>query len=401
MSTKTPSAVAAAAGTRKVAFAARQGSPRSAAEPRQGGKRRARAPTPVVAAKMNGGDNSGEKDGAVAVVGVEKASAAAGKGRQQNEPLPETSTTALSPEASEDHGSSSGNTQEASRQHRSSSNPWVEEAAIGKHYQPPSSTKLTGEAEKESSAIVERPVAASHGDPAVGGGTGVGDDNGDTKRRTSSVSWAEDIVAGNEGDGRQQGSPLEEAKSSVGVSVVEKTAASSSGASKSTDDGRNVAKDDHDPKRRTSSVSWAEDIVAGNGGESRQQSSPQEGVQSAVDASAEASVTKTTAKAPSGARSSGDSIKDIGEDLYRDPKRRTSSVSWAEDIAEGKGGVAQPQPSPRGNGGSAADIPTEVPSPSEGNDKGNAEESNDPKRRTSSISWAEDIVADQGKEAQQ
>lgn len=426
------------AGTKKVVFVARQGSPRSATEPRsirQEGMGKAR--TLSAAAAVQNNVENGKKDAAAAATGGNKGSAAAGEVEQLNAPSLETSEIARSQESSEDNEGSGGGKHETNRQHRSSSIPWVEEAAVGKHYEPIPSTKVVGEVETDKSTVCVPPGAArgpssdssaagqkdiisstngstknSSQQRATGGPVGASSrgarvgvgDSGDPKRRTSSVSWAEDIVAGKEGDERQQGSPPEKLKSpldtSMKASTVKKMAESSRGVSGG--DAKDVVEDHRDPKRRTSSVSWAEDIAEGKGTDSQSQPSPPEkadsraetstdvapraissgksngessnnvnrrtssiswaedivagkegesqrrpsssleGVKSAADASlVEASLTETTTKASPVTRTSSDDIRDIGGKV-RDSKRRTSSVSWAEDIAEGKGNVAKP-----------------------------------------------------------
>ncbi|CAM9905341.1 unnamed protein product, partial [Scytosiphon promiscuus] len=368
------------------------------------------ATTPSTAAA--GTKKSRGEKGAAAAVGGKKGSATTGEDQQQNKPSLEASETARSLEDVEYNGSSHGeNRHGTNRQHRSSSIPWVEEAAIGKHYQPPFPTKIVGEAEtgrdflestkrpssdpntvrqtdldgnSSSSSnhnAAERRVSATQGGASARGGTGTGGGDDDPKRRTSSVSWAEDIVAGNEGDRRQQESPQERAQSlrdsPVKASTMKHTAKPSSGTSGSSDN-RNVGEDNREKKRRTSSVSWAEDIAEGRDGDTQVQPSSQQGVKSAVDASVGASGTETAAKASPEARNGGADSEGVDE-VDREPKRRTSSVSWAEDIAEGTESLVQPQSSLREKRESALDTQN---------------------RRTSSISWAEDIVADQAREAQ-
>ncbi|CAM9119782.1 unnamed protein product [Hapterophycus canaliculatus] len=345
----------------------------------------------------------------------EKDSSAADKGQPKNEPSPETSEITCSQDASEYNacGDSSYSQHETNRQHRSSSIPWVEEAAVGKHYQPPPSTKLTGEAETERSTGCR--LTDSTRRPSIDSGTAIGHDSSDPKRRTSSISWAEDIVAGNKGERRQQGSPLEEVNlpvnTSLGASAAENTTESSLVADSSTGDSRNVDEDIRNPKRRTSSVSWAEDIVASNKGERQRQRSPLEGVKSSADTLLEPCVAEKSTKPSPGASSSTGQSGNVDEGTC-DSKRRTSSVSWADDIVAGNEGERQQQESPLEIVMSPADTSLEScvventtkssPGTSSSTGQGgNVDEGiRDSKHRTSSVSWAEDIIEGTGRDTQ-
>ncbi|CAM9341398.1 unnamed protein product, partial [Ectocarpus sp. 4 AP-2014] len=295
-----------------------------------------------------------------------------------------------------------GNGVAANRQQRSSSIPWVEEAATGKHYRSPPSTTATKETAGEVQALAgddttprrtnRRPFVvppdtrqtsnnitdkkyAREAVVADGGGNTNGRRNtqssSDRNRRTSSVSWAEDITEGNANGVQSEPSPLEVVGSAVDNNSAEATLRA--GSSKGKDKSKDKSKDSRDPIRRSSSVSWAEDIVKGKGGSARQQTAPQELL--AVDNN------KTEADSYGG--------NSNGQDV-NDRNRRTSSVSWAEDIVEGKGGSAR-QPSLQemlevdNNKLDAAS--------SAGISKG--QEDNDQSRRTS-VSWAEDIVEGKG-----
>ncbi|CAM9516695.1 unnamed protein product, partial [Ectocarpus fasciculatus] len=289
----------------------------------------------------------------------------------------------------------------ANRQQRSSSIPWVEEAATGKHYRPPPPTTAAKEpagevhvaagddATRGSRSIVGSPDTGQNSNNntnrnnareavADGGGGTDGKRNspnsGDRNRRTSSVSWAEDIAEGNRNSVQLEPSRLEVVGSAVDKHSAE--AALRAGSSK----GEVNSQDGRDPNRRTSSVSWAEDIVEGNEGSARQQPSPQKNVES----SAAGNSTMET-------KSPGESTS--GQD-NRDQNRRTSSVSWAEDIVEGKGGSTRHQPSPQTRVESVIDNKTEAASPG-GNSNGQDESNRN--RRTSSVSWAEDIVEGRGR----
>ncbi|CAM9511156.1 unnamed protein product, partial [Ectocarpus sp. 8 AP-2014] len=286
-----------------------------------------------------------------------------------------------------------GNSVATNRQQRSSSIPWVEEAATGKHFRPPPPTTATKETAGEVQALAgddatprstnRRPYVGPldtgqtsnnitdkeytrQAVVADGGGNTDGKRNGqnssDRNRRTSSVSWPEDIAAGNTNGVQSEPSPLEVVGSAVDNNSAEATLRA--GSSK----GKDKSQDSRDPIRRSSSVSWAEDIVKGKGGGARQQPAPHELV--TVD-------NKTEADSYGGNSNGQDD---------NDRNRRTSSVPWAEDIVEGNGGSAR-QPSPQEL--LAVDNNKVDAASSAGNSKG--QEDNDQNRRTS-VSWAEDIV---------
>ena len=91
----------------------------------------------------------------------------------------------------------------------------------------------------------------------------------------------------------------------------------------------------NNPNRRTSSVSWAEDLVAGMGGSGASSSPPPK-------------ETDMTAPRPADSDGSGSGRDGAGDNSSNNPNRRTSSVSWAEDIVARK---REEQVHPRGSGG--------------------------------------------------
>ncbi|CAN0479801.1 unnamed protein product [Ectocarpus sp. 12 AP-2014] len=305
-----------------------------------------------------------------------------------------------------------GNGVAANRQQRSSSIPWVEEAATGKHYRPTPPLTATKETAGEVQALAgddttprctdRRPFVGSpdtgqtsnnitdkkctrEAAVADGGGNTDGKCNSqsssDRNRRTSSVSWAEDIAEGNTNGVQSEPLPLEVVGSTVDNNSAEATLRAGN------TDGKRNSQSSSDRNRRTSSVSWAEDIVKGKGESARRQPAPQklgrtQAPSSELDNTGPVAGNNTTEMKPPGGSSSGQ------DNL--DQNRRTSSVSWAEDIVEGKGGSAR-HPSPQEL--LAVDNNKLDAASSAGNSKG--QEDNDQDRRTS-VSWAEDIVEGKG-----
>eukprot|EP00903_Cladosiphon_okamuranus_P006276 g6158.t1 len=266
-------------------------------------------------------------------------------------------------ESSSSHIDGGGNRAELNRRRRSSSIPWVEEAANGKHFQPPSQTKttvepafetLTGRTSPDGTVRISRsspsPDAGQHGgsNTASGGGTS------ETKPASAPQEVAESAPS------KQTAARQQVAMGSHQISIDNSGGENSSA-----------------PNRRTSSISWADDIVARTGDNGASSLSPK--------------AAALTVSRPADGNGDGHGSGLAGDGDNSAPNRRTSSISWAEDI------VART----RDNGASPSSpkaVALTASRPADGNGIGLAGDGDNsaPNRRTSSISWAEDIVARTG-----
>lgn len=279
--------------------------------------------TPLAAgAKVEGEDVEGGgrggwrgADSAVDVAANEGTAASAGKQLEQK-PSPERAPDVILQNVGDEKSSSSnndggGNNGKLNRERRSSSIPWVQEAANGKHYRSPSLTKTTVE-------------------PAIETLTGRRPPDGTARRPSSSPSHAEGQQHGgsNTASGSAPEGTAEPKPTSAPQEVAESAASKQTALREPVVAGSHRAsinssgRENNTANRGTSSISWAEGLVAGLEENGASSSSPEA---AAVTASrpADSNGNGTGNGTGSGLAGDGDNSTSI---------RQTSSISWTEDI---------------------------------------------------------------------